>query len=143
MKESDFMQVFISHTRGDREIALAVTKELQERNINVWSDTHLPVGSDWREELEKALNLSDAIIAILNKNSYSSSSVRTELEHALFNDKFKGKFLPVLISKDQDDLLRLPWVLSKIFHLRLSPDESPSRLGSKIVNAFMNYLDRE
>jgi hypothetical protein len=53
----------------------------QERNINVWTDTHLPVGTDWREEVERALDLSDAIIAILNKNSYSSSSVRTECDY--------------------------------------------------------------
>ena len=137
------MQVYLSHTSGDREIALAVTKELQERDFDVWSDTQLPGGSEWGKEVEKALELSDAIIAILSKNSYSSSWVRAELEHALFNEKFKGRFLPVLISKDQDDLLRLPWVLSKISHLRLSPDESPSKLGRIIVNKFMNYLDKE
>ncbi|MCB2149429.1 MAG: toll/interleukin-1 receptor domain-containing protein [Deltaproteobacteria bacterium] len=133
-------QVYISHTQGDEDIAIAVSNELRKHDINVWDDSLLSPGSDWASVVKGALKSSDAIIAILSKHSYSSSWVRAELEHALFNEQYKGKFFPVLISKDQNDLSKLPWVLSRIKHLRLSPDEPINLIAVKIVNKFLKYL---
>lgn len=137
-------RVYISHTSGDKAIAQAVATELRKNDIDVWSDEKsLSLGDAWAEVVTSALDSSDAIIAILSKHSYSSSWVRSELENALFNEKFKGKFLPVLIGKDKAELSRLPWVLSKISHLQLSPNDSPAVLAKKIVHEFLQYLGRE
>lgn len=118
-----------------------MAEELRKHGIAVWSDEKsLSVGQDWATATKSAMESSDAIIAILSKHSYSSSWVRSELEQALFNEKFKGKFLPVLIGKEKEDLSRLPWVLTKLNHLRLSPEGPPSVLGKKIVSAFLEHL---
>lgn len=138
------MNVFISHTASDKDIAIAVATELQNHGVSVWSDErNLLPGQNWAESTESVMESSDAIIAILSKHSFSSSWVRSELEQALFNEKFKGKFLPVMIGSESEDLSRLPWVLSKINHLRLSTNESRSALSKKIVRAFLNLLNEE
>ena len=142
MKVKNIKQVFVSHTEGDKEIALAVSNELRKNNINVWNDGLITPGSDWANVVDSAIDSSDVIIAILSKHSYSSSLVRSELEHALFNEKYRDRFFPVLIANDQSDLSRLPWVLSKIAHLRLSPDEPKYLLGKKIVKKFLEYLNK-
>lgn len=135
-------QVYISHTQGDKEIALAVSGELFKHDIKVW-DSHLSLGSNWVEVVKKALDSSDAVIAILSEHSYSSSWVRSEVEHALFNEKFKSRFFPVLISRDYSDLSRLPWVLQKIQHLHLSPDKQASFLGREIAREFLKFVAKE
>lgn len=115
---------------------------MQKHGISVWSDEKsLSPGQDWAAAIMSAIESSDAIIAILTKHSYSSSWVRSELEQALFNEKFKGKFLPIMIGGESEDFSRLPWVLSKLKHLRLSPRESRSILSKKIVKAFLEHLD--
>jgi len=136
------MNVFISHTTGDKDIAIAVATELQKHGVSVWSDERsLSPGQDWAATTKSVMESSDAIIAILSKHSFSSSWVRSELEQALFNEKFKGKFLPVMIGGESEDLSRLPWVLSKINHLRLSAKESRSALSKKIVREFLNLIN--
>ena len=143
MTRRKVIKVFISHTSSDKNIAVAVAKELQKHDIDVWSDENsLSLGQDWAAATKRAMESSDAIIAILSKHSYSSSWVRSELEQALFNDKYKGKFLPVLIGKEKEELSRLPWVLLKLHHLRLSPDRSPSVLSKKIVREFLEYVGK-
>lgn len=121
-----------------------MTEELQKHGIEVWSDERsLSPGENWAVSTKNALASSDAIIAILNKHSYSSSWVRKEIEQALFNEKFKGKFLPVLIGSEREDFSRLPWVLSKIHHLRLSSKEPRSTLGKKIASEYLKHIIKE
>jgi hypothetical protein len=121
-----------------------VARELENQGIAVWSDERsISTGQDWTESTTRAMESSDAVIAILTKHSYSSYWVRSELEQALFNEKFKGKFLPVLIGSEPDDFSRLPWVLSKLHHLRLSTKESRSTLSKKIVSEFLKNLNEK
>ena len=121
-----------------------MARELENHGITVWSDERsISAGQDWAESTTRAMESSDAVIAILTKHSYSSSWVRSELEQALFNEKFKGKFLPVLIGGEREDFSRLPWVLSKIRHLRLSTKESRSTLSKKIVGEFLKHLNEK
>ena len=136
------MKVFISHTAKDKKIADALAYELQKREINTHFDVLFLPGSSIEKQTSSFLRESDAIIAILSKHSFSSKWVRKEIDEALFNEKFKNKFFPVLLSKNSDDLSRLPWVLQKINHLRLSPDESPGVLGKKIAQEFLLFVTR-
>ncbi len=118
--------------------------ELQRHGIAVWSDErNLFPGKDWAGSTKSALESSDAIIAILSKHSYSSSRVRSELEQALFDEKFKGKFLPVMIGSESENFSRLPWILSKIYHLRLSTKGSRSTLSKNIVSEFLKHLNEK
>lgn len=136
------MKVFISHTTRDKEIARAISIDLKKNNIYTFFDEKSTPGSKIHRQTDSLLRSADVIIAILSKHSFSSEWVRKELDEALFNEKFKNKFFPVLLSKSAEDLSRLPWVLQKINHLRLSPDESPDILARKITKEFLKFMSR-
>lgn len=136
------MKVFISHTAKDRKVADALAYEFKKREISTFFDVQFILGSSLEKQATSSLKESDAIIAILSQHSFSSEWVRKEIDEALFNEKFKNKFFPVLLSKDKEDLSRLPWVLQKINHLRLSPDEKPEILGKKIAQKFQQFIER-
>ena len=95
-------QVFLSHVRKHKAIANALAKELQRQGFKVWSDQSILPGANWSEEITIALNESDSMIAILDQHSFSSSYVRNELQHAFFDDRYKNRLLPVLISPTSD-----------------------------------------
>ena len=136
------MKVFISYISRDKEIARELSIELKKNNISTFIDESLEPGVRISRQISSLLESSDAIIAILSKYSFSSEWVRKELDEALFNEKFKDKFFPVLLSNSSDDLSRLPWVLQKINHLRLSPDEPKDILGKKITKEFLRFLKK-
>lgn len=135
------MKVFISHTLKDGEIAIALSKALKEKNVHTFSGDDIAPGSQISREISSLISSADAIIAILSKHSFSSEWVRKELDEALFNEKFKDGFFPVLLSSSFEDLSRLPWVLQKINHLRLSRDEAPEVLGKKIASEFLKFIN--
>jgi hypothetical protein len=134
-------QVFLSHARNDRTIADSLAEELRRQEINVWYDQSISPGEDWPEEIKKALNACDSMIAILHQHSFSSSYVRNELEHAFFDDRYKGRLLPVLIGPSSDaDFARLPWVLTKMKYLRITEKQSPERIAKTIAREFIDLL---
>ena len=104
--ESITKQVFLSYTRKDSALANALARELQRQGLKVWDEQNISPGADLSEEIKKALNDSDSMIALLNQHSFSSSYVRNELQHAFFDDRYKNRLLPVLISSTSDAELR-------------------------------------
>ena len=145
MKNEDITkQVFLSHVRKDKAIANALAKELQRQGFKVWSDQSISPGADWSEEITKALNVSDSMIAILNQHSFSSSYVRNELQHAFFDDRYKNRLLPVLISPTSDtDFVRLPWVLTKMTFLKITEKQSTESIAKTIVKKFIALLKKQ
>lgn len=134
-------KVFLSHTKRDEPLATAVLTALRDSGLSVWDDQAIEAGADWRKEIEKGLSASDSMIAILNTHSFSSVWVRNELDHALFSERFKGRFLPVLIDEeDEADFSRLPWVLTKIGYLRVSGKKPLTENAGKITEAFLQLL---
>ena len=134
-------QVFLSHARKDKAIANSLAKELQRQGFKVWYDKNISQSSNWSEEINKALDDSDSMIAILNQHSFSSSYVRNELQHAFFDDRYKNRLLPVLISSTSDtDFARLPWVLTKMTFLKISEQQSTENIAKAIVKRFIALL---
>lgn len=134
-------QIFISHARNDYALANALTKELRSRGFNVWDDKNIKKTKDWSNQIEKALKNSDAMIALLNQHSYSSSYVRDELEYALFSEDYKNRLLPVFIeSSIESNFIRLPWVLTKLEYLKISETKSLDSMANIIADKFIALL---
>jgi hypothetical protein len=142
MQKPKAKQVFLSHTRKDEPLAKALAQELQSMGICVWDDQSIAPGVDWSEAISKALSESDSMIAILNEHSFSSSYVRTELQHAFFNDRYKNRLLAVLLSETSDaDFTRLPWVLTKLNYMRIAEQRSPEDIAKTIAQRFIEMLE--
>ena len=134
-------QVFLSHIRKDKAIANPLAKELRIQGFKVWTEQHLSPSEDWSEEREKALKESNSMIALLNPHSFSSSWVRSDLEHAFFNERYKNRLLPVLIGGSSElDFIRLPWFVTKLKYLHFQKDEPSEMIAKKVLNTFLEIL---
>ena len=77
------MQVFLSYARKDEALANAVAQQLKSRGVDVWVDREqVRSGEDWARAIDEAIAKSDAMIALLSPNTFSSALVRTEIERA-------------------------------------------------------------
>ena len=141
MKAKDLTkQVFLSHARGEQELAAAIAGKLSKQGIQVWNDQQVTGPADWSREVAKALEQSDAMIALLTPHSFSSSYVRSELEHALFDDRYKHRLLPVLIGAESEDFIRLPWILTRMQVLRLPQAAPTEERAEQVAAAFVKLL---
>lgn len=136
-------QVFLSCTQKDRNLAAAITRALSAHEIPVWNFEQIAAAADWRREITRALSESDAMIALLDPHSFSSSSVRAELFHALFDERYKNRVLPVLLrGATRKEFSRLPWILMQLHFLELRGHSSIAQKGEKVAEAFIQLLDR-
>jgi len=145
-EEKHDIHVFISHARNDDLIAEAVAKVLVNKGLKVWNenDESISPGTDWRKEIQNALENSDFIISLLTSSSFSSNFVRNELDYALFNDRYKNKFLPVLIGDgSENEFNRLPWLLKKLNHLYVSNKKPPKLIADEISEAFLQMVESQ
>ena len=80
MAEQHF-DVFLSHNNKDK----ALVKELDERlrdeaDISPWLDAwHIPAGSDWAKEIERALNTCNVFAAFLGEHGWSKYHLKETL----------------------------------------------------------------
>ncbi len=145
--KSNIKQIFLSHEKNDEtinELARALSIELQSRGYKVWSEKYIMPGEVWTNEVNDALNNSDAMVALLNQYSYSSSYVRNELEHAFFDDNYKNRLLPVLIRESNyEKFSQLPWFLKNLNYLEISKKQTINKSVTKIANHFQELVSRK
>lgn len=145
--KSDIKQIFLSHEKNDEDInnlARALSIELQRRGYKVWSEKYVMPGEIWTNELKDALNKSDAMVALLDQYSFSSSYVRNELEHAFFDDKYKNRLLPVLIRETKsENFSQLPWFLKNLNYIEISKKQTINKSVTKIANHFQEFISRK
>jgi hypothetical protein len=92
---------FISYSHVDAAFADALRVALEARSIDVWIDeADIPSGSRWREELERAIETSDAFVFLLGPDSATSEHCRKELQHAVELNK---RILPVRVRETPDE----------------------------------------
>lgn len=78
--------VFLSYSTKDHHFAELATLKLAEAGIQVWRDQgRLRAGTDWRQEIERAISVADAVIVAMSANSADSAYVTFEWAYALGN----------------------------------------------------------
>lgn len=86
---------FISYSRGDKEFALELARELRSSGFFIWLDQlDIPTGARWDDEVEKALIESEIFMVILTPKSIASNNVKDEIGFAIDSNK---RILPVLL----------------------------------------------
>lgn len=91
--------VFISYSRKDRARAEVMANALRARGLDVWWDSHLKAGSEFRHEIAKNLENAKAIIVIWSEESVASRFVCDEADVGAQQDTL----FPVLV-----DLVDIP-----------------------------------
>jgi hypothetical protein len=108
--------VFLSYASADRPVVLRVAKGLAAAGVKVWSpETSLDPGTDWMQEIERALSAADFFVFFISQRSVTNSFAARELRIAL-DRKLSGEggaiILPIMLEDAEvPPLLRdLKWI---------------------------------
>ncbi|ASR46581.1 hypothetical protein B4V02_07775 [Paenibacillus kribbensis] len=114
------INIFISYSNIDRELASAFINKLRDFDIRVSVDVlDLKIGDDWQTVLNNGLRNSDAVVILITKNSIRSDNVMSELHASLayMKERGKPKILPIIF-----DDVPIPDPLKHILALRADRD---------------------
>jgi len=128
------MQVFMSYSAADRELAEGLAKYLERDGFDVWyADARLFPGDNWSLAIGKALEDSDAMVVLLSPDSAKSEWVQREIEFALSNPKYKHRLLPVIVKPTKS----YPWILESFPIIRPSKNlaETSRRIATALKKA--------
>ena len=136
-------RVFISYSHKESQLAEALALALDEAGMEAWYDrTEIQTGEIFSDEIKKGLNQSTAMIVLLGPHTINSNYVRNEINHALFDSRFKGRVLPVLIRGTETATTKnIPWVLGSIKALQIEDSASVDRNAQQILSAFEEMLE--
>lgn len=98
--------IFISYARQDGiQLASRLHHDLKKLGYAVWLDRdQIAGGASWTVAIERAIDDSDAVLAILSKGSFVSNICRAEQMRALRKSK---RVVPLLADKNADRQLHL------------------------------------
>lgn len=109
-------KLFVSYKHLDDEWRDKIKKWLvpleKKGLIDVWDDTEIPPGSNWREEIKK--HLADAKLAVL-----------LVTQDFLNSDFIAENELPVLVEASKRDELQILWIAVKPSTYEDSPEIEP------------------
>lgn len=75
--------VFISYARKDTRFVEGLRQKLKEANFEVWTDSVVRPGNDWRQEIDEAIRNAFALLVIITPNARTSEYVTYEWAFAL------------------------------------------------------------
>jgi hypothetical protein len=116
------MKVFLSYTRSDAKTGDEVRQALTAAGYEVWDpEVFARGGANFALEIGRALDASEALVVLLSPEAMQSDWIRWELEHALGDQRFEGRLIPVELRPTED----LPWILRKFRVLKFDRARGP------------------
>lgn len=116
------MKVFISYAHTDEAIARRVADILHEAGLEVWEVTReiLP-GDNWAAKVDRALREPEAMVVLLTRHTMRSNWVRSEIEYALGEVRFRDRLITV-VARDPAELKNedVPWILWNLKTINLT-----------------------
>jgi hypothetical protein len=103
------MQVFISHSSADRDLARELSARLSGAGFQPWSEGELLPGDNWQLETGQALEQSEAMIVLVSPEWSKSPWDRNQVQYALGSLNYENRVIPVEVRRTED----IPWMLKK------------------------------
>ena len=137
------MKFFISHNHADKDFVLRMQSYLQsiaQRKIELWHSDNLPIGMNWKKEIEYRIANADAYIVFLSNNYMNSPFATYELGKLLQLQKDTNKpVIPIVIQP-----LRITDTpVSDIMGFNISTEEELNDIAPKIIKAAEKSLSRQ
>ena len=100
-------RVFLSTSTSDESLREAVTRNLQQGGINVWSDRDIVPGQSWVDSVGKAVRDSEAFVVLMTPAWENSRHGLAELGFVMSEQQDTGKpLIPVQVTDAQPLLLQ-------------------------------------
>ena len=99
MKKYEF-DVFVSHARGDADVADDLAKSLQDRGLRVFLDRDIPSGENWAEAIQSAMEATSAFVVVVSGEALRSKTAAYEMGSAVGRARTSPgvKLIPILRS---------------------------------------------
>jgi hypothetical protein len=75
--------VFVSYARKDSQFVEMLHQKLKEANFDVWTDSVVRPGNDWRQDIDEAIRNAFAVLVIVTPAAKTSEYVTYEWAYAL------------------------------------------------------------
>jgi len=109
------VEVFLSHSSKDRELADRVVALLRDVRVPVfYSPAHIHGAREWLKVIGAALERCDWFIVLLTPNAVDSMWVDRELQYALIEPRYRNRIIPLLGKPCNYE--KLSWTL-KLFEI--------------------------
>ena len=110
------MRVFISHSRTNKPLVRRVLTAIKQAGLEVWDDEYDTHPSEnWAKLTGKALEQSDAMVALLTPDALESIIVDREISFALFNIRYEWRLIPVLVGVERSAAEeKFAWVIDNL-----------------------------
>ncbi len=123
-------RVFISYRRNTRDAELARELDVALRNAghDVFIDVHMPVGTEWAEELRRQVGRCNFFIPVVSRQSAASEMMLEEVRgaHRRYRNEGVPHICPIRVGDDQTPLpFELAYYLGSLQYLLWSgPDDT-------------------
>jgi hypothetical protein len=105
------MKVFLSYAPTGQALAAELAERLADEGFTPWmADRELYPGDNWPLAIGKALETSDAMLALLSPDYVASPWNRREYGFALSSARYAWKLLPIVVTPSTE----IPWILRKL-----------------------------
>lgn len=101
-KNPSMIKVFLSHSSKDKELVRRIGNDLESYGFDIWLDEkEILIGDSIVDKVDRGLNKSNFVLALLSKASLESGWVKQEIQSALhFHHTDKSIFvIPVLVEE--------------------------------------------
>jgi len=136
------MRVFLSHSRTNKLLARRVLTAIKQAGLEVWDEERHTYPSDnWAKLTGKALEKSDAMVALLTPDALESIVVDREVSFALGNIRFEYRLIPVLVGVERDAAEeKFAWVINNLNPIVMSPSDGQEEGIKEIIQALKHAL---
>ena len=93
-------RIFLSYSRKDADVAQAVAEAIAAAGHEVWWDRHLPGGSRYAVEIDRALQDAEAVVVLWSHSAIASSWVQDEAVEG----RDSGRLIPVMLDGSKPPL---------------------------------------
>jgi hypothetical protein len=91
------MNVFLSHSRQNASLALALRERLKAAKVDAWVDvTDISPGKDWRQELTAAIDRANGFIVLLGPESSPDDGQRVEWQQIAEREYYLDPDKPII-----------------------------------------------
>lgn len=148
--------VFVSYKRENRAVALELKQAIETAGIEAWMDDELRAGDNWREEIDRAIRESFALVVVMTPAATASPYVTYEwacawgagikvipvlLEPTKGHPRLEGWQYVDLTNGDSDEIPRLVTQLQEIARTRAVSEMNVPRNAPRAVVQAVTALD--